>query len=301
MAWQRVVRRQAGVITTSQLRSAGISEVRTQGLIRAGSLRRVARGLYLAPSVPTTERTRLWLAHLATGGTISHGSAVFLWGMRKDAPAAVHVTVPPSRRVRSKRGVVMHRVELPPREVGIVEDLPVTSRAWSVMDYLAGQPPEAGAAFADRALQQRWLNPAQLAARLRDHPDRLGNPALRAVLRLSTDRAAAESERRLHLLLRRARLQGWVANHPVLVDGRVVAEVDVAFPDRRLAIEVDGWAWHSDAERFRADRRRQNLLVGLGWTVLRFTWDDLINRPEYVVATIRRQLDRAKRQRGAKP
>jgi len=49
---------------------------------------------------------------------------------------------------------------------------------------------------------------------------------------------------------------------------------------------VDGWAWHSTADRFRADRRRQNALILAGWTVLRFTWDDLVHRPDAVLAQI---------------
>ena len=80
--------------------------------------------------------------------------------------------------------------------------------------------------------------------------------------------------------------------HPLLVAGRVVAVLDIAFPLVLLAIEIDGWAWHSDPERFQDDRRRQNALVAAGWTVLRFTWADLIERPEQVVATVVRTLTR---------
>ena len=40
-------------------------------------------------------------------------------------------------------------------------------------------------------------------------------------------------------------------------------------------------------ERFQRDRSRQNRLVAAGWTVLRFTWRDLVERPGYVVRTIR--------------
>jgi very-short-patch-repair endonuclease len=48
---------------------------------------------------------------------------------------------------------------------------------------------------------------------------------------------------------------------------------------RRIAIEVDGMAYHVGAERFCRDRSRPEDLVGLGWTVLRFTWADLAQRP----------------------
>jgi very-short-patch-repair endonuclease len=65
---------------------------------------------------------------------------------------------------------------------------------------------------------------------------------------------------------------------------------DLALPAARIAIEVDGWAWHSDVERFRHDRRRQNALVLARWTVLRFTWDDLTRRPDTAISQIQAAL-----------
>jgi very-short-patch-repair endonuclease len=107
------------------------------------------------------------------------------------------------------------------------------------------------------------------------------------LLRAARHGAASEAERLLITLLRDAALTGWRCGYRV---GRY--ELDVAFPTERIAIEVDGWAWHSDVERFRRDRRRQNDLVLAGWTVLRFTWHDLTNRPDTVIAQIRSALAR---------
>jgi len=57
-------------------------------------------------------------------------------------------------------------------------------------------------------------------------------------------------------LLRGAGLTGWVVGYRTA--GFVL---DFAFPTLRVAIEVDGWAWHWDVERFRSDRRRQNTVA----------------------------------------
>jgi very-short-patch-repair endonuclease len=67
-------------------------------------------------------------------------------------------------------------------------------------------------------------------------------------------------------------------------------DLDLAFTEAKVAVEVDGWAWHVDVDRFRADRRKGNALANAGWTVLRFTWHDLTARPGYVVAEIRAAL-----------
>lgn len=67
--------------------------------------------------------------------------------------------------------------------------------------------------------------------------------------------------------------------------------LDLAFPRERVVIEVDGWAYHRDVNAFRRDRSRQNALVLAGWTVVRVTWHDLVDRPEQVLAWILATLD----------
>ena len=49
---------------------------------------------------------------------------------------------------------------------------------------------------------------------------------------------------------------------------------------------MDGWAWHVDVERFRADRRKGNAVTAAGWDLLRFTWHDLDGEPARTVAEI---------------
>ena len=82
-------------------------------------------------------------------------------------------------------------------------------------------------------------------------------------------------------LLRAAKITGWKANYPV--SGYVV---DIAFPAEKIAIEVDGWAFHVDRATFQRDRERQNHISLNGWQVLRFTWLDLTEHPQRVIAEI---------------
>lgn len=91
----------------------------------------------------------------------------------------------------------------------------------------------------------------------------------------------SEAERLLVRLLRAAKVSGWKANFPVC--GYLV---DIAFPIERVAVEVDGWAFHSDQRTFQRDRARQNAIALSGWQVLRFTWLDLTEHPQRVIAEI---------------
>ena len=86
---------------------------------------------------------------------------------------------------------------------------------------------------------------------------------------------------------RRRRLPALALQHEVWDAGRFVGEVDAAYPELKLAIEVDGFEHHSTPEAFQRDRTRQNGLVALGWTVLRFTWHDVVQRPAHVAQLIR--------------
>ncbi|MDY6999413.1 MAG: DUF559 domain-containing protein, partial [Actinomycetota bacterium] len=110
---------------------------------------------------------------------------------------------------------------------------------------------------------------------------RTGAPRSRLLLQAAAGGARSAAERILHRLLRDAGIGGWKANYRV---GGY--RVDVGFPEPRVAIEVDGFAFHSGPEAFEVDRRRQNDIVLLGWQVLRFTWLDLTAYPQRVVASI---------------
>jgi very-short-patch-repair endonuclease len=61
---------------------------------------------------------------------------------------------------------------------------------------------------------------------------------------------------------------------------------DYAFPDDRIIVEIDGRRWHSRNETYDDDRRRDNAAQLAGWRVFRFTWDDIVRRPDYVIATL---------------
>ncbi len=220
---------------------------------------------------------------------LAYDCAAHLWGLIGAPPDSIDVIVGTTiRRQFAPAFVRVHRQFVPRSAVEYRDGLPVTSRAWTVVDQLGALPRVEAFMFADRALQRSWIRRADLEARLTDFPGRTGNTQIAAIHRRTGDGAAAESERLLHRILRRAGVTGWVANHPVWFDGALVAVIDVALPERRLAIEVDGFAFHSDVERFQRDRQRQNQLIGLGWTVVRFTWADLTTRPGYVAATIAR-------------
>lgn len=293
MTWSRLARAQCGVITRGQLREHGLTDRRIDELIRADAVEPLWRGVFVVRGAPLTYETRLWSAVLATCGVLGFATAAHLWGIAEFGPDRVDVIVPRARHLWRQPGIRVHRTALRPQSVGRRHGLPITSRVETVLDYLGRLPLGDAGRIADRAKQRGVLSSADVERRLRQQPGRTGNVRLRDLAPLLADGAEAKSERVLHRLLRRAGITGWQANYDVWLDGSLMCVVDLAFPRLRLAIEVDGWAFHHATDRFQRDRTKQNALVSLGWTVLRFTWADLVDRPGYVLAVIRRHVERA--------
>ena len=179
---------------------------------------------------------------------------------------------------RGRPGVRLRRRDLNPHDVVERNGLRVTALPLTVVEAAVRRG--GGAKLMDQALQ-RHVDLAQLwRAHLRNK-GRHGSPAARRLLRAAEDGARSEAERLLVKLLKDAGFTGWKANYPV-----AGFKVDVGFPARRVALEVDGWAFHSDPDAFQVDRKRQNAISLSGWQVLRFTWLDLTEYPQRVIAEI---------------
>jgi very-short-patch-repair endonuclease len=102
-------------------------------------------------------------------------------------------------------------------------------------------------------------------------------------------------ESRFAAVLRRYGVPRAVYQYTVRSGGRFIARVDFAYPECRLAVEVDGHDSHRTPAQLQSDLTRQNLLVAEGWTILRFTWADVVQRPDMVAEAVLHQLARLPR------
>jgi very-short-patch-repair endonuclease len=84
----------------------------------------------------------------------------------------------------------------------------------------------------------------------------------------------------------RAGLPKPAIQHEIRDRGRLVAIVDFAYPDVRLAIEADGYRWHSGRARWRTDLQRRNAVTALGWRIVHVTWEDLERTPDELLRLI---------------
>ncbi len=279
--------RQAGVVSLSQAAALGYSADRVRRRVREGRWRRLHPGVVLVGGHRLTDEGRMQAASLWAGETaVVCGAAAAHWhGMLARAPAVVDLALPARTGVRSRPGVRVHRRELERADVAVVRGLRVAGRALTALEAAIAQPD--GSAFLDRALQRHVPFEDVYGAYCRAL-GRRGSADMGRLLIAAADRADSAAERVLLRLLREAGITGWVVGHPF---GRY--QIDVAFPGARVAIEIDGWAWHVDQDRFVNDRRKGNALVRAGWVVLRFTWHDLVGSPHSVLAQVVAALARA--------
>ena len=278
------LRRHDGVITLAQAQQAGLSRYAVDRRVRAGRWRRCSPGVFFAEDRPFSDAARIRAAVWGYGlAAVASGIAAAWWhGLTRFAPRVVEVTVPKASHHPHRDGIRMRRRDLRPADVVERGGLRVTALALTVVE--AAVRFRGGAVLMDSALQRH----VELHELWRTHllnKGRHGSPAARRLLQAATDGARSEAERLLVKLLYEAGFTGWRTNFPV-----AGYKVDVAFLVQKVAIEVDGWAFHSDADVFVKDRERQNAISLRGWKVLRFTWFDLTVNPQRVIAEIRHAL-----------
>lgn len=287
MSIEDVLRRQAGVLSREQAVAAGMSVRTVQRRVAAGTWTEVASGVYLAGGHRLGSEALVVAASLWGGpDSLVSGPAAAYWHGLLDAPGRVVDLAVPIGFRRTPPGWIRPRRRRTDRlDRATVRGIGVTGPGLTVLETSAAVPN--GSEFLDRALQ-RSLGFADLHAAYCRAAGSRGMARAGRYLVAAADRADSAIERTLVGLLRRAGIDGFVVG---LTFGN--GKIDVAFPGAMVAIEIDSWAWHTDPARFRADRRKGNDLVAAGWTLLRFTWHDIAERPVATLGRVRAALARA--------
>jgi len=277
---------QHGVFSRRQMREFGASGSACDRRLRGRRwLRTQFAGVFVVAGFAVSWRQRLMAAVLAgpEGTVASHRSAAVLYGIRDGEP--IELIVPPGTRLE---GALAHHSAVAAHERRVVDGIPTTRVERALIDLAAVVDDDEVESAVEAALRKGHTTVERLLPQL--SVPRPGRARFRRVLERRTcgRPAGSELEVRLIQLLRAAGLPAPVRQHEVRVGGERYF-LDIAYPDRRLCIEVDGREAHEGAA-FQRDRSRQNALVLAGWTVLRFTWADVVERPDEVVAVIGRAM-----------
>jgi very-short-patch-repair endonuclease len=162
----------------------------------------------------------------------------------------------------------------------------VTTPVQTVFDCIRTLPLAEALAVADSALRAGHVAQDEIfdaAAKLKGPHRR----RVRSVVGLADGRAESVLESALRALLIERGIEGFVPQ--LLVhDNEFSAQLDLGHPLLRLGLEAEGFEHHGTRRALVKDCRRHVNLVIRGWTILRFSWEDIMYDAEWVVATIER-------------
>ncbi|SOD94474.1 Protein of unknown function [Blastococcus haudaquaticus] len=272
-------------------REAGISDKQ----LRHREVVRLSRDTYAPAALTGALRTRLPAVLLTAppGAVVSHATAAALWGIeipfQPQPDERADLTVAPGSRAESRADRRIHRSDLLPEDVTRRASLPVTTPARTWRDLAGVLQPPALLAVTDQLLDGLCTR-AELERQMARRPKGRGCARARAVLPIADRRSESPMESVLRWLIHEAGSPMPDLQVDVHSDGgSFVGRADFLWRDRRVLVEFDG-DHHRERSTFVKDLRRQNGLVAAGWTILRFSSADVVGRPAYVIATIRRAL-----------
>jgi very-short-patch-repair endonuclease len=286
--------RQYGLIERSQGLRFGVDDDALGRRVRDGILEREHPGVYRYSAAPRTREQRLLAASLAAGpdSAVSHRSAAHEWGMA-EFPDVIEIVTPRAQWPRLRNVRVHRSTDLLADHVTTRRGIAITKPLRTLID-LGQSAPWAVADALELGLAKRLFGIKAADAAL-DEFSRRGRTGVGVFRRVIDDRALERGipdgllEPRMARLMRDHGLPAALFQHWITPAIRV----DFAYPHVKIVLEVDGFGSRRTPAALDAGNARQNQLVILGWTVLRFTWKQVIRQPEKVAREILVTLTRA--------
>lgn len=271
-------------VSTALHRLGGVSDLRgllalvaraeLEDAVAAGKVLHPARNLY---ALPVTDAAVVGARRVH--GVVSHLSAALAWGWKvKQPPDRPIVSVARHRHPEGKatEGLDVRFAVLPADDVADGR----TTRARTVLDCCRSLPFDEALAVCDSALRSRSVTREQLCKAAIAGP-RTGRQVALRVIAASDGRAANPFESALRAIA--LDVPGFCA----VAQGAVGPwHADVADLALRIAVEAESFEFHALPEAFRHDIRRYTDMVRRGWLVMRFTWEDVMHKPQVVRAAL---------------
>ncbi|HEX8053874.1 MAG TPA: hypothetical protein VF517_12845 [Thermoleophilaceae bacterium] len=263
--------RQYGILAIWQLSELGFTPDSVKRLVAARRLHRLYRGVYALGHRSLAPRGRVLAAVYAYGpdAVASHLAAAWVHDLRRSRGSVVHVTVVGKER-RARAGTRLHAVRtLHTEDVTVVEGIPVTSVARTLTDL--------GASLSEKQLRRTFEEADRRglldASAVRKACERgrgrrgIGNARV-ALAEYRPDSPKTRSDLEIEFL-EFCRANGIPEpSVNVWVEGQ---EVDMAWLDRGVVVELDSYEYHGTRAAFERDRVRSAELEVARWRPIRVT------------------------------
>jgi hypothetical protein len=284
---------QGGVVFRHQLLEIGLGAKAIAYRVRIGRLIVQYDGVYSVGHRALTREGR-WRAAVAACGrraVLSHGTAGAHWDLMSPRGSRIHVTTPSrSGRDPDPTRIRLHRVgTLRPWECALGEGMPTTTVARTLLDL---SPTLRSRAMEDVIARSDRLGLFDLLAVRRclaEHPRQHGAPALRRLLDDLEGIGAADLRSRLEVEMLQL-CDDYGLPQPVVNATICGFMVDFTWLGTKLVVETDGYTYHSTRTAFERDRARDQTLALAGYTVVRFTYNQVTQTPAVVARRLGRLL-----------
>ncbi len=268
--------RHGGVATTGQLRGV-LTRRGLQSAAERGEVVKVWSGVYAREEVDDVVRLRGLDLRAGTPVPVCLATAARAYGFDTEDVVDLHVLNPGCGQLRNADGLVVHRRDGAP--LAVVDGRPATAPAWTAVEVARALRRPRALATLDAALRSGCCDRRQLTLAAMAQAGRRGIVMVRDLIPLADMRAESpmESEARLVMIdhgLPKPELQYEVIDR----SGRLW-RLDFAWPDARVAVEYDGFDFHSSPEALARDRQKRAGLLELDWTAMSIVFDDVRRRP----------------------
>ncbi|MGH2938409.1 MAG: type IV toxin-antitoxin system AbiEi family antitoxin domain-containing protein [Solirubrobacterales bacterium] len=287
--------RQHGVVSRRQLEALAFGTASVTRWAKDGRLHRIHRGVYAVGHTALSWEGYCMAAVLARPGSVaSHKTAAWIWGLRRWRPETMHVTAP--TRQRAKRDFVVHFTRLAAEDQAVVEGIPVTSVARTMLDLAPDESTRNLHRMMDRAEERKTFDLRRfdrLLARAGGHPGRVKLGHALDTFKPEHAVIRSEVERRFRDLVIAAGLPRPQTN--VFVAG---CELDAYWEAEAFAVEIDVFATHGSRVSFEEDRKRADDLLLAGIEMIRVTDVRLEREPRETISRVAAHLERRRRASG---
>jgi hypothetical protein len=288
-ALQHLFAANGGVATSAQILDI-ISRRSMQAQLAAGDLTRVWPGIYCLGE--PDDEIRLSGLDLRAGEPVAMclGTAAAAYGFDTEDVADLHVLNPVGHLLRDSDGLVVHRRD--GAALTEVRGRPATTPAWTAVEVARGLRRPRALATLDAALRSGTCDRRQLRAAAARQAGRRGIVQVRELIPHADPRSESPMESEARLVMLDGGLPTPNLQYEILDRDRRVWRVDFAWPDALLAVEYDGYDWHSGPDDFRRDRQKRAALQEIGWQVMSIVADDVRRDGWGTVARIATALTR---------
>jgi len=276
----------SGLATAAEL-SAVLSRKQLAGLVKAGRLIRVFRGVYAASEPDLVGKLAALDLFVGQPVVACMGTAAALYGFDAENTLPLHV-LDPGVRLRPSVGLMVHqRVGAPLRRV---QGRLATAPAWTAIEIARALRRPRALATLDAALHVGACTAAELRATIAEHKGRRGIVKVRKLINHTDCLAESPMESEARLVFIDGGLPVPELQYSIVDRYGRCWRVDFAWPDALVAAEYDSVEWHVGRDALLHDRLKTVRLQECGWTTIPMTVDDIHGDPVGLVARINAQL-----------